>query len=92
MKQNVGSDRKTPKVKVKYEIFLEWKTKPQLWTLLIKFNVAIATFKNLLNMAALEGHLSKTDIEKVNLKYQGGLYQCTLNVPLRNDWSRVTYS
>ena len=30
-----------------------------------KFNVAIATFKNLLNMAVLEEYLNKTDKEKV---------------------------
>ena len=33
---------------------------------LIKFNVAVATFKNLLNMAALEECLNKTDTEKVD--------------------------
>ena len=36
-----------------------------LYTLFITFNVAIATFKNLLNMAILEERLNKTDIEKV---------------------------
>ena len=36
-----------------------------LQTLFIKFDVAIATFKNMLNMAILEECLNKTDIEKV---------------------------
>ena len=36
-----------------------------LYTLFITFNVAIATFKNLLNMAVLEERLNKTDIEKI---------------------------
>ena len=36
-----------------------------LYTLFIKFDVAIATFKNLLNMAVLEERLNKTDIEKI---------------------------
>ena len=31
----------------------------------IKFDVAIPTFKNLLNMAVLEERLNKTDVEKV---------------------------
>ena len=34
---------------------------PLLWTLFIKFDVAIATFENLLNMAVLEERLNKTD-------------------------------
>ena len=32
----------------------------------IKFDVAIATFKNLLNFAVLEEHLNKMDLEKVS--------------------------
>ena len=36
-----------------------------LKTLFITFDVAIATFKNLLNMAVLEERLNKTEIEKV---------------------------
>ena len=36
-----------------------------LYTSFIKFDVAIATFKKLLNMTVLEEHLQKTDIEKV---------------------------
>ena len=36
-----------------------------LQTSFIKFDVALANFKNLLNMAALKECLSKTDIEKV---------------------------
>ena len=36
-----------------------------LQTLFIKFDVAIATFKNMLNMAILEERLNKMDIEKV---------------------------
>ena len=36
-----------------------------LQTSFTKFDVAIATFKNLLNMAVLEEHLNKTDREKV---------------------------
>ena len=31
----------------------------------LKFDIVIATFKNLLNMAVLEQRLNKTDIEKV---------------------------
>ena len=38
---------------------------PPLQTSFIKYDVAIATFKNLLNMAVLEEHLKKMDIEKV---------------------------
>ena len=38
---------------------------PPLWTSFIKFDVAIATFKNLLNKTVLEECLNKTDIEKV---------------------------
>ena len=38
---------------------------PPLYTTLIKFDVAIATFKNLLNTAILEEHLNNMDIEKV---------------------------
>ena len=36
-----------------------------LQTSFLKFDVDIATFKNLLNMAILEERLNKTDIEKV---------------------------
>ena len=36
-----------------------------LQTPLIKFDIAIATFKNLLNMAVLEERLNKTNVEKV---------------------------
>ena len=32
----------------------------------IKFDVPIATFKNLLKMAVSEEHLNKTDIQKVD--------------------------
>ena len=39
--------------------------KPSLQTSFIKPDVAIATFKNLFNMAVLEEHLNKADIEKV---------------------------
>ena len=39
---------------------------PRLYTSFIKFNVAVATFKNLLNMAVLEECLNKTDTEKVD--------------------------
>ena len=38
---------------------------PPLYTSFIKFDVAIATFKNLLNMGVLEERLDKTDIEKI---------------------------
>ena len=38
---------------------------PPLWTLFIKFDVAITTFKNLLKMAVLKERLNKTDIRKV---------------------------
>ena len=38
---------------------------PPLKTSFIKYGIAIATFKNLLNMAVLEEHLNETDIEKV---------------------------
>ena len=34
----------------------------------LKFYVAIATFKNLLKMAALKGCLNKADMEKVGKK------------------------
>ena len=37
-----------------------------LQTLFIKSDVAIATFKNLLNMAILEKHLNKTGLEEVS--------------------------
>ena len=36
-----------------------------LQTSFIKFDAAIATFKNLLNLAVLEERLNKMDIEKV---------------------------
>ena len=39
---------------------------PSLLTSFIKPDVAIATFKNLLNMAVLEEHLNKANIEKVD--------------------------
>ena len=39
-----------------------------LQTSFIKFDVAIATFKNLPKMALLREHLNKTDMEKVRLK------------------------
>ena len=38
---------------------------PLLQTSFIKFDVAITTFKYLLNKAVLEERLNKTDIEKV---------------------------
>ena len=41
---------------------------PQLQTSFIKFDVAMASFKNLLNMVVLEEHLKKTDIEKIGYK------------------------
>ena len=37
---------------------------PPLQTLFIKFDAALATFKNLPNMAVLEMLLNETDIEK----------------------------
>ena len=36
-----------------------------LQTSFIKFDVAISVFKNLLDMAVIEEHLNKTDIENV---------------------------
>ena len=42
---------------------------PPSQILFIKFDVAIASFKNLLNMAVLEERLNKTDIEKVGKKF-----------------------
>ena len=39
---------------------------PRLWTLFIKFDVAIVTFKNLLKMAVLNERLNETDMEKVS--------------------------
>ena len=42
---------------------------PPLLTSFIKFDVAIATFKNLLIMEVLEERLNKTDIEKVGEKF-----------------------
>ena len=44
---------------------LNYGENPPLYTSFIKFYVATATFKNLLNMAVLEECLNKTDIEKV---------------------------
>ena len=44
---------------------LNYGGNPPSSTSLIKFDVAIATFKNLLNMAVLDKRLNKTDIEKV---------------------------
>ena len=38
---------------------------PPLQSSFLKFDVAVANFKNLLNMAVLEKRLNKTDIEKV---------------------------
>ena len=38
---------------------------PPLLNSFRKFDVAVATFKNLLKMAVLEDRLNKTDIEKV---------------------------
>ena len=38
---------------------------PPLKTSFIKFDIAIATFKNLFNMVVLEERLNKMDIEKV---------------------------
>ena len=38
---------------------------PPLLTSFIKFDVAIATFKNLLNMAVFDERLNKADIEKL---------------------------
>ena len=42
-------------------------------------------------MAVLEERLNKTNIRKVGWKFWA-MYQCILNVPLWNDWSKVTYS
>ena len=44
---------------------LNFGVNPLLQTWLIKSDIAIANFKNLLNMAFLEERLNKTDIEKV---------------------------
>ena len=41
---------------------------PPLQILFIKFDVAIATFKNLLKMVVLKERLNKTDMEKGRLK------------------------
>ena len=38
---------------------------PPLWTSFIKFNVAVASFKNLLKMAVLKERLNKTEIKKI---------------------------
>ena len=54
-------------------------------------DVAIVTFKNLLKMAVLNECLNKMDMEKVGKKFWV-MYQCILNVPLWNDWSKVTHS
>ena len=51
-------------VKLKYEIFLQWVTKflfRKFWA----YDVVIATFKDLLNMAFTEKRLNKTDKKKV---------------------------
>ena len=40
-------------------------TNPPLQSSFIKFDVAIATFKNVLKMAVLKERLSKTDMKKV---------------------------
>ena len=50
---------------------------PPLQTSLINFDVAIATFNSLLNMAVLEERLNKSDIEIF-----WAMYQCILNGPL----------
>ena len=42
---------------------------PPLQTLFIKFDVAIATFKNLLKMAALKERLNKMDMKNVGKKF-----------------------
>ena len=55
------------------------------------FDVAIATFNNLLKMAVPNKQLNNTDIDKVRQKISA-LYQCILNVPLWNDWRKVRYS
>ena len=44
---------------------LNYGEKLLLQTSFIKFDVAIPTFKNLLNIAVLEEHLNKTYMEKV---------------------------
>ena len=62
-----------------------------LQTSFITFDVTIANFKNLLDMAVLEERLYKTGIEKVSQKFWV-MYHCILNVPLWNNWSKVTYS
>ena len=38
---------------------------PPLYTSFIKFNIAIATFQNLLKMTVLKKRLNETDMEKV---------------------------
>ena len=43
---------------------LNYGGNPPLWTLFIKFDVAIATLKSLRKVTVLEEYLSKTDIEK----------------------------
>ena len=48
-------------------------------------------FKNLVNSVVLEECLNKTEIEKLGSKFWAA-YQCILNVPLWNDWRKVTYS
>ena len=42
-------------------------------------------------MAVLEERLYKTGMEKVSQKFWV-MYHCILNVPLWNNWSKVTYS
>ena len=39
---------------------------PPLWTSFTKFNLAIATFKNLFKMAVLKVRLNKKNMEKVD--------------------------
>ena len=51
-----------PQLSLNLQLFL---APTQLFFLDIKFEVAIATFKNLLNLAFLKKCLNKTDIEKV---------------------------
>ena len=41
-------------------------------------------------MAVLKERLNKTDMEKVSQKFWA-MYQSILNVPLWNNWSKVTY-
>ena len=63
---------------------------PTLYTSFIIFDVAIATFNILLQMGVLKKRLYKTYMEKVGQKFWH-MCQCMLNVPLWNDWRKVTY-